>query len=84
MFPSLHVPVTAGLGLLLEDARGVLYAGVVDGTFIWTPSHDQRPRSLFTSPSFVAAILSSRNRGPGGAPAVKPGRRIWTVGGQWN
>src|SRR5262245_62579997 len=45
----------------------------VDGTFIWTPSHDQRLRFLVhCSASFVAAILSARNRGPsGGAAAAK-------------
>jgi hypothetical protein len=29
---------------------------VVEGTFIWTPSHDQRRRSLSTASSFVAPI----------------------------
>ncbi len=43
----------------------------VDGTFVWTPSHDQRPRSLSTA--LLRSWLrspSARNRGPGRAPAT--------------
>src|ERR1017187_3514010 len=46
----------------------------VDGTFIWTPNHDQRPRS------FATAVRRGYNRcRPGAAGGVEcPKRRVWT------
>jgi hypothetical protein len=53
------------IGNAVLDAR---WQAGVDGTFICTPSHDQRPRSLSTAllRSWLRS-LSARNRSPGGA-----------------
>jgi hypothetical protein len=66
------------LEVLTEEGASGQYGPVdarqafVDGTFIWTPSRDQRLRSLSTA-FFRSQLrsLSARNRCPGGAPAAK-------------
>jgi hypothetical protein len=62
----------------------VVAAGVVDGTFIWIPSHDQRPHSLSTAllRSWLPS-LPAWDRGSGGARS-EVSTTTWTVGGQWN
>ncbi len=62
---------SAGPGLAAERAPGTVAERLlrgepaVDGTFIWTPSHDQRPRSLSIAllRSWLRS-LSARNRSP--------------------
>jgi hypothetical protein len=71
--PGLVVDVGGGTGLLLATILKAAPAlRGVDGTFIWTPSRDQRLRSL--SAAFCRSrlrSLSARSRCPGGAPAAK-------------
>jgi hypothetical protein len=60
--PVLINPIAKMTRAAASPSAPVRVKAVVDGTFIWTPSHDQRPRSLSTAlPRLWLRSLSARN-----------------------